>query len=101
MGIINDNLGRLSRRELLTGLAAAGAGALLSSGKLRAQAPGGATRRLDLHHHFANPALIKLMAEKKMSGWQTWTPYSPAKAIEDMDKGGVQASMVSITRTSG
>ena len=97
MGIINDNLSRLSRRELLTGLAAVGAGALLSSGKLRAQAPGGATRRLDLHHHFANPALIKLMAEKKMSGWQTWTPYSPAKAIEDMDKGGVQASMVSIT----
>jgi predicted TIM-barrel fold metal-dependent hydrolase len=41
--------------------------------------------------------LIKLMAEKKMSGWQTWTPYSPTKAIEDMDKGGVQASMVSIT----
>jgi 6-methylsalicylate decarboxylase len=97
MGIVNDNSGRPSRRELLTGLAAAGAGALLSSGSLRAQAAGGATRRLDLHHHFANPALIKLMAEKKMSGWQTWTSYSPAKAIEDMDKGGVQASMISIT----
>src|ERR1700682_2227353 len=92
MRMIDDNSGRLSRRELLTGLAAAGA--LLSTDRLKAQAPGGATRRLDLHHHFANPALIKLMAEKKMSGWQTWTPYSPAKAIEDMDKGGVQASMI-------
>src|SRR4051794_5829964 len=94
---IRSEAGRLSRRELLTGLAVAGAGALLSRGNLKAQTPGGATRRLDLHHHFANPALIKLMADKKMSGWQTWTPYSPAKAIEDMDKGGVQASMISIT----
>jgi predicted TIM-barrel fold metal-dependent hydrolase len=50
-----------------------------------------------VHHHFANAELIKLMAEKKTSGWNTWTPYSPAKAVEDMDKGGVQASMLSIT----
>jgi len=97
MGASKDNSGGRSRRQLLTGLAASGAGTVLSNIRLDAQAPGGATRRLDLHHHFANPALIKLMAEKKMSGWQTWTPYSPAKAIEDMEKGGVQASMISIT----
>ena len=46
MGMIYNDTGRLSRRRLLTGLAAAGAGALLSSRNLRAQAPGGATRRL-------------------------------------------------------
>jgi predicted TIM-barrel fold metal-dependent hydrolase len=86
-----------TRRDLLSGLAALGAGALLSGSRVAAQTPGGATRRIDVHHHFASPELIKLMAEKKMSGWQTWTPYSPAKAIEDMDKGGVQASMISIT----
>ena len=86
-----------TRRDLLAGLAALGAGAVLSRGKLTAQTPGGATRRIDVHHHFANAELIKLMAEKKTSGWNTWTPYSPAKAIEDMDKGGVQASMLSIT----
>ena len=86
-----------TRRDLLAGLAALGAGAVLARGKLTAQTPGGATRRIDVHHHFANAELIKLMAEKKTSGWNTWTPYSPAKAIEDMDKGGVQASMLSIT----
>jgi predicted TIM-barrel fold metal-dependent hydrolase len=86
-----------TRRDLLAGLAALGAGAVLSRGKLTAQTPGGSTRRIDVHHHFANAELIKLMAEKKTSGWNTWTPYSPAKAVEDMDKGGVQASMLSIT----
>jgi len=70
---------------------------MLAGNRLRAQTPGGATRRIDVHHHFANAELIKLMADKKTSGWQTWTPYSPAKAIEDMDQGGVQASMLSIT----
>jgi predicted TIM-barrel fold metal-dependent hydrolase len=69
----------------------------MTGGRLIAQTPGGTTRRIDVHHHFANAELIKLMAEKKTSGWNTWTPYSPAKAVEDMDKGGVQASMLSIT----
>ncbi|HEV2199918.1 MAG TPA: amidohydrolase family protein [Bryobacteraceae bacterium] len=86
-----------TRRELLGSLAALGTGAALAGSRLTAQTPGGATRRIDVHHHFANAELIKLMADKKTSGWQTWTPYSPAKAIEDMDQGGVQASMLSIT----
>ncbi len=73
----------------------------MTGGRMTAQTPGGTpggtTRRIDVHHHFANAELIKLMAEKKTAGWNTWTPYSPAKAVEDMDKGGVQASMLSIT----
>ena len=87
----------LTRRDLLASLAVLGAGAVMTRGRLTAQTPGGATRRIDVHHHFANAELIKLMADKRTAGWQTWTPYSPAKAIEDMDRGGVQASMLSIT----
>jgi 6-methylsalicylate decarboxylase len=90
----NNGVTLPSRRQLLGGLAAS---ALLPSSRVTAQSPGGATRRLDLHHHFANAALIKLMNDKKTAGFQTWQPYSPAKAIEDMDKGGVQVSMISIT----
>ena len=88
-----------SRRDFLKGLAVLGAGAILPAGGLLAQTarPGGAPRRFDLHHHFANPALIKLMNDKKTQGFQTWQPYSPAKAVEDMDKGGVQASFISVT----
>jgi predicted TIM-barrel fold metal-dependent hydrolase len=85
-----------SRRNLLASLAAIGAGAFWG-GKLLAQTPGGSTRRIDVHHHFANPELISIMNSKRTSGYQTWQPYSPAKAVEDMDKGGVQASMISIT----
>lgn len=92
-----DSTRRSTRRDLLAGLAALGAGAALTRNRLLAQAPGGATRRIDVHHHFANAELIKLMNDKRTAGFQTWAPYSPAKAIEDMEKGGVQASMVSIT----
>ena len=88
---------RPTRRELLATLAAVGAGAALTGERLLAQAAAGKARRIDVHHHFANAKLIKLMNDKKTSGFQTWTPYAPAKAIEDMDKGGVQASMLSIT----
>src|SRR5260370_4098056 len=94
---VNDRVARPTRRQLLTGLAALGASTLFPGGNVTAQAPGGAARRLDLHHHFANAALIKIMNDKKTAGYQTWQPYSPANAIEDMDKGGVQASMISIT----
>ncbi|MEQ1883933.1 MAG: amidohydrolase family protein [Bryobacteraceae bacterium] len=93
----SEKIHRPTRRDLLAGLAALGAGAVVTGNRLFAQAPGGATRRIDVHHHFANAELIKLMNDKRTSGFQTWTPYTPAKAIEDMDKGGVQASMLSIT----
>src|SRR5262249_26861105 len=88
---------RYSRRDLLTGIACFGASALLGKRTLSGQTPGGPARRIDVHHHFANPELIAIMNTKKTSGYQVWQPYSPAKAIEDMDKGGVQASMISIT----
>ena len=83
-----------TRRELLSTL---GVGAALSASSVFGQTPGGTPRRIDVHHHFANAELIRLMNDKRTAGFQTWTPYSPAKAIEDMDQGGVQASMISIT----
>jgi len=93
----SDLIHRPTRRDLLCGLAALGAGAAFTGNRLFAQTSGGATRRIDVHHHFANAELIKLMNDKRTAGFQTWAPYSPVKAIEDMDKGGVQASMISIT----
>ena len=87
-----------SRRDFLK-VIAAGASALLGPGWPAAQTtrPGGATSRFDLHHHFANPSLLKLMNDQKTQGYQFWQTYSPAKSIEDMDKGGVQTSFISIT----
>lgn len=34
---------------------------------------------------------------KKTQGYQVWQPYTPAKAIEDMDRGGVATSFLSVT----
>src|SRR5215469_5129905 len=86
-----------SRRQLLVGIAAVGAGALVRSGKLSAQTPAANARRLDLHHHFGTPAWIRMTNERKSQGYQVWQPYTPAKAIEDMDKGGVASSLLSVT----
>lgn len=85
-----------SRRDVLAGLAGLGAAAFLGGSRLTAQS-GSGPRRFDLHHHFGSPAFLKVVAEKKMSGYQTWVGYSPAKAIEDMDKGGVAMSFISLT----
>src|SRR5437867_7929492 len=92
---MNSNL---SRREWLAGLAALGAGAVLPSDALSAQAPAAANpRRLDLHHHFGSPRWIKRAAEAKRQGWEAFQDYTPAKAIETMDKGGTATAFVSCT----
>lgn len=87
---------RHSRREVLTGLAGLGAGALLR-GRLAAQSLPAKNARLDLHHHFGTPAWIRMVNTKKTQGYQVWQPYTPAKAIEDMDRGGVATSFLSVT----
>ena len=91
---------RLGRREILTGFAAAGAAALL--GDAPALAQGGAsgtsdTKRIDIHHHFASPAWQAMTVAKRTEGYQFWQSYSPQKSIEDMDRGGVAMSMLSVT----
>ena len=83
-----------SRREILTALSGLGASALLPGGKGLAQPN---PRRIDIHHHFANPGFISMVKSKKTSGWEVWQPYTPAKAIEDMDRGGVAVSVLSVT----
>jgi 6-methylsalicylate decarboxylase len=87
----------LSRRELLTGLAVAGAGSLLRTGPLWAQPPPGDPRRMDLHHHYGSPRWIKKIAEVKRQGWQQFQDYTPAKSIEAMDKARVSTAFISCT----
>jgi predicted TIM-barrel fold metal-dependent hydrolase len=87
---------RPTRRDVLAGLAGLGASAFFAGSQAKAQTASG-PRRFDLHHHFGSPAWLRVVAEKKMSGYQTWQPYSPAKAIEDMDNGGVAMSFISLT----
>ena len=53
-------------------------------------------QRIDIHHHFAPPAWIAEVKGRPLlqPANSNWTP---AKSIEDMDRGGVAAAVVSIT----
>jgi predicted TIM-barrel fold metal-dependent hydrolase len=88
----------ISRREFLAGTAAAGASIIFPSGRSLGQSLGQRTGgRIDVHHHFGSPAFVSMVNTKKSQGFQIWQPYTPARAIEDMDRGGVATSMISIT----
>jgi 6-methylsalicylate decarboxylase len=89
--------GCISRRGFLSGLGALGASALLPGGTPWAQAPGSGVRRIDIHHHFGSPEWVKMTADKRTQGFETWQSYSPARAIDDMDKGNVETAFMSIT----
>jgi 6-methylsalicylate decarboxylase len=88
------------RRRLLTGaLASLGLAATASASRLAAFAQAVAPakpRRIDIHHHFAPPAWVVEVKGRPLlqTANTTWTP---AKSIEDMDRGGVAAAVVSIT----
>ena len=88
-----------NRRDFLAGLAAAGAGTLVSGSSFSAQAPALPARpyRLDVHHHFTSPWWQRRNVETKRQGWETVRDYSPAKAIEMMDKAGIQTGFCSLT----
>jgi 6-methylsalicylate decarboxylase len=91
--------GGASRRDFLVGLAALGAAAVAS--EVCAAAQTGTTAparpfRIDTHHHFTVPKLIAESTAKGVTqaGLQDWTPQ---KSIEQMDKGGVATSILSIS----
>ncbi|MBI4459120.1 MAG: amidohydrolase family protein [Acidobacteria bacterium] len=70
-----------------------------------AQGPTANPRIINCHCHFNSPAYRKVMQEKvgkHVEGFtthyvlNTWDNYSPRKAVEDMDKHGIAASMISL-----
>jgi 6-methylsalicylate decarboxylase len=95
-----------SRRELLTAMAAAGAGALWSGTRVSAQSAVRSPRAIDTHQHFASPSYIKALQAKDghhVAGYttwfslKTWNNFSPAHVIEDMDRDGVATGVLSCT----
>jgi predicted TIM-barrel fold metal-dependent hydrolase len=62
----------------------------------QAQGAGGNPRRIDMHHHFAPPAWIAEVKGRPLLQPAN-TRWTPDQSIEDMDRGGVAAAVVSIT----
>ena len=79
------------RRRFLGTLAAAGAGSLLPAHALLGQAPAGAPRRIDIHQHFVSPSFYTTLNAKNTTspvpGLAAWKGYSPARAVEELDRG--------------
>src|SRR5947207_9047663 len=53
-------------------------------------------QRIDIHHHFAPPAWIAEVKGRPLLQPAN-TNWTPARSLEDMDRGGVAAAVVSIT----
>jgi 6-methylsalicylate decarboxylase len=89
------------RRAFLTGVAALGAGTILGARMGAAQTPtgGGKPFRIDTHHHISSPGFIKEISGRR-TGQVPLMKWTPEKSIDDMDKGGVATSILSISEPS-
>ena len=92
-----------SRRDVLRGTAAAVASAALPFGAVaadsaaRAAKPAAKPFRIDVHHHLAAPAWVAQFAASGQLAPVIAKEWSPAKSIEDMDRGGVATALLSVT----
>jgi predicted TIM-barrel fold metal-dependent hydrolase len=94
--------GHSSRRQFLAGLGAAGAATILSAPAVLGQA---ASELIDTHHHFFPPAYLKRQLEwegaRKIPPFPGVPDWTPARAIEQMDKSGVRTAVLSLASTPG
>src|SRR3569832_1632684 len=82
----------LTRRGALAGLGAIGALTLIPPA-LRAAAP--AARAIDFHHHFNPPFLVNAAAQNRVGGNGGDLNWSLAYSLEDMEKSGIRAAVIS------
>jgi 6-methylsalicylate decarboxylase len=91
----------ISRRGFLSsGAAALGIGAIATAAGGRALAERAEARRIDVHHHLAPPRWIADVVVGRNTGQRPLADWTPARSIEDMDKGGVATSITSISEPS-
>ncbi len=96
MGEITSPSSAISRRTLLVGAGASAAFApSLVPATATAQVPG--WRAIDVHHHLAPPKWIGDVVVGRKTGQRPLADWTPAKSVEDMDRGGVARSITSIS----
>jgi len=92
----------VSRRQVLATFAAAGGASFLPRLAFPAQTPAAAAaRRIDVHQHFISPGLLTALtarnAKTPVPGLAAWKDFSPARAVEALDRVGIETAMLSIT----
>src|SRR5947209_16503948 len=80
-----------TRRDLLKTMALGGAGALLPSRSLIAQAPGRGAGKIDVHQHTRQPLPGQAQGNN---------PWTPEQTLEQMDKYGISVSVLSAINAS-
>ena len=84
------------RRGFLAGLAAVGAGVLLSREGSAAETKGDGARRIDVHNHLSPPGYVAELRPKGLIAPATLA-WTPEKSIEDMDQAGVATSITTVS----
>jgi len=87
--------GRSRRRFVAEGIAAG-----LALGLPSAHAQSARPRRIDVHHHLAPPRWIAEVVFGRNTGQRPLADWTPQRAIEDMDRGGVATAVASISEPS-
>ena len=90
-----------SRRTFLAALGAAASAPLFDHIASSAQTSATATGRIDIHQHFVSPTFYATLNAKNaispIPGLAAWKGYSPASAVEALDRVGIATAMLSIT----
>ena len=90
----------LSRREVLSSLAAIGASAIIESGRSIAQTAPESRRVIDVHHHIVPPKYMAAHKEDQIRGG-AGQPYvlawTPQVSLDQMDAAGVATSILSVS----
>jgi predicted TIM-barrel fold metal-dependent hydrolase len=91
----------MQRREFLAGLAAAGPRHSFQTSSKRADAsiPNCAPHRIDVHYHGNSPGFIAAIKAHN-TGQTALMNWTPAKALEEMDRDGVATSIMSTSEPS-
>jgi 6-methylsalicylate decarboxylase len=90
----------MQRREFLAGLAAVGASALVPDVLKGAQTrPAAPPFRIDVHNHGNSPGFIAAIKAHN-TGQTALMNWTPAKALEDMDRDGVATVIMSTSEPS-
>jgi predicted TIM-barrel fold metal-dependent hydrolase len=102
--IENRIFGDANRRQFLTGLAAASTAAMLPLAESLAQ-PAAPHGLIDTHHHFYSPeykqASDEFNSQFHIPPIPLVSSWTPEQSIAEMDKGGIQLSVLSLPSTPG
>jgi 6-methylsalicylate decarboxylase len=91
--------GTASRRDFITGIAAAAGATVLAPGFIRPSLAAGKVKRVDMHHHFLPQDYMKAEAERSHNehGNSAMFSWTPAAGVEALDMAGVDFAVGSIT----